>query len=299
VTKLLVRTAVALVLLGLIVLAVSGSVPAAGAVGVGTRLRLPYVEQTRPCQATGSSYSLIPVEARQAIDRPVELHPDFNLTVRGWVTNTDPSLRQLVNYGGGADPNAPQLAALFQPARTPGLTSTHRVYDWDWNSNQRGAPISAWPVTLLGMATASGETVHLPGRGPDIYQGVYHALVIYAAPNRITWTYTRYDFITTPQGGYGVHVENVCVDPNLVALYNAAHASGRGSLPALRGGQPFGRASSSEILVSIRDTGSFMDPRSRKDWWQGRAAQERETTGGQPRPIAPTPLPTPSPTPGP
>jgi hypothetical protein len=26
----------------------------------------------------------------------------------------------------------------------------------------------------------------------------------------------------------------------------------------------------SEIQVAVRDTGSFMDPRSRNDWWQGR-----------------------------
>jgi hypothetical protein len=144
------------------------------------------------------------------------------------------------------------------------------------------------------MGTTPGETLHLPGRGPDIYQGVYHALVLYASDVRITWTYTRYGFITTPSGGYGVHVENVCVDPNLVALYNQANAAGRGNLPALRGGQAFGRARSGEILAAIRDTGSFMDPRSRKDWWQGRAAQDGESageSGGQPRPAAPTPLP--------
>ena len=38
-------------------------------------------------------------------------------------------------------------------------------------------------------------------------------------------------------------------------------------LPALRAEQAFGRARGDEIMVSIRDTGSFMDPRSRKDWW--------------------------------
>ncbi|HEV8637544.1 MAG TPA: hypothetical protein VG370_25270 [Chloroflexota bacterium] len=289
--RLLIAPLVALVL-------VASALPA-GAQRASRRILLPYIEQTRPCLATGSSYELIPVEATPEIRYTVETNPDFNLTVRGWVTNTDPSLRRLVDYNGGFDLNAPQLYGLFADGRTPVLTSTHRVYDWDWSNNRRGAPISAWPVTLLGMATAPGETLHLPGRGPDIYQGRFHAMVLYASEQRITWTYTRFGYISSPQGGYGVHVENGCVDPNLVALYNAAHAAGRGSLPGLRGGQPFGRARTSEILVAIRDTGSFMDPRSRKDWWRGRAAQEGDSAGGQPRPPAPTPLPTPSPTPEP
>jgi hypothetical protein len=42
------------------------------------------------------------------------------------------------------------------------------------------------------------------------------------------------------------------------------------ALPALRPGQPIGRAPGSEIDAAIRDSGAFLDPRSRKDWWQGR-----------------------------
>jgi len=293
----LLRLGLPLGLLAVLVLAVS--VQPALAVRPSIKVFVPLVDEAHPCQPTGSSYNLIPVDGRQSIDRPVDVHPDYNLAIRGWVTNTDPSLRRLVDYNGGSDPNAPQLYGLFANGRTPAFTSTHRVYDWDWVNNRRGALISAWPVTLLGMATTPGEALQLPGRGPDIYQGIYHALVIYASDVRITWTYTRYDFITTPTGGYGVHVENVCVDPNLVALYNQANAAGRGSLPALRGGQPFGRASTGEVLAAIRDTGSFMDPRSRKDWWQGRAAQEGESSGGQPRPAAPTPTPPGTPTPTP
>jgi hypothetical protein len=60
------------------------------------------------------------------------------------------------------------------------------------------------------------------------------------------------------------------VDPNLLALYRQADAAGRASLPALRNGQPLGTASGGQVLVAIRDCGSFLDPRSRKDWWQGR-----------------------------
>jgi len=68
--------------------------------------------------------------------------------------------------------------------------------------------------------------------------------------------------------GYTLHVENICVEPSLLALYQAMNAAGRSSLPALRSGQAFGRARG-EIGVAIRDCGAFLDPRSRKDWWKG------------------------------
>ena len=52
-----------------------------------------------------------------------------------------------------------------------------------------------------------------------------------------------------------------------MALYEACNAAGRGELPALRPDQPLGRARGTEVYVAIRDTGSWMDPRVRKDWW--------------------------------
>jgi len=39
-------------------------------------------------------------------------------------------------------------------------------------------------------------------------------------------------------------------------------------LPALRNNQALGQALGFEIKVAIRDAGSFMDPRSQKDWWR-------------------------------
>jgi len=39
---------------------------------------------------------------------------------------------------------------------------------------------------------------------------------------------------------------------------------------AIRDEAAFGRAIDTEIQVAIRDTGRFMDPRVRKDWWRGR-----------------------------
>ena len=95
-------------------------------------------------------------------------------------------------------------------------------------------------------------------------------MVLYAEERRITLGYTRRDSVAT---GYAVHIEDVCVDPNLLALYQAQTDSdgwhNTGYLPALRNNEALGTALDNEIKVAIRDNGAFMDPRSRKDWWQG------------------------------
>jgi hypothetical protein len=219
------------------------------------------------CPSTGQHYDTIPATGG-APSPPADVNPDLNLTIRSWVTVNE--ARSLVDYNGGTDGSAPQLYSLFGNDRTPSFTSTHRVYDWDWPNNRRGAVLTNWPVKLLGMGTSPGEVIRLPRRsGGDIYQGVYFALVVYAEKYRISLHYARNDYIAP---GYGLHLENVCVDPSLLALYQQANGSGRGQLPALRNNQPLGTARSGEILAAIRDTGTFMDPRSRKDWWAGRSA---------------------------
>ena len=106
----------------------------------------------------------------------------------------------------------------------------------------------------------------MPPSGYGIGQG-YAVLVLYADSQRITLKYTGEDSVVH---GYAVHVEGVCVEPSLLALYERMNAGGRGQLPALRAGQALGRARGNEIQVAIRDTGRFMDPRTRKDWWRGR-----------------------------
>jgi hypothetical protein len=187
-------------------------------------------------------------------DRPAEEHPDLNLAIRGYEPTT--AYLGLVDYDGGIDPNAPQLAGLFADHRVP-----HR---WEWDCDCLGPVYTSPQVTLLGMATAPDETIHVPASGYDIGGG-YEVLVLYAAPQRITLKYTGEDNVVR---GYTLHVENVCIDPTLVALYEERNEAGRSQLPALRAGQAFGYAQQGEIGVVIRDTGAFLDPRSRKDWWQ-------------------------------
>ena len=235
-------------------------------VGVTVAGTTPPTPQPSPsaCQAIpGVSYGSLSISGSPS-DRPAEAHPDINLSIRGW-SGVSESLG-LVNYNGNTDSRAPQLPGLFSDNRTPRFTSAARVYNWDWGANRRGGLITTWPVTLLGMAATSGEVIRLPDSGYDIGSG-YDALVLYATETRLTIKYTREDNVVR---GYTLHLENVCTEPSLLALYRQLNAQGRRTLPALRPGQPLGRATSSQILAAIRDTGNFMDPRSRKDWWRGR-----------------------------
>ncbi len=214
------------------------------------------------CAPTGETYgTLAPFDPSTG---DVSTQPDINLAVRGYTPTT--AYLGLVDYGGNIDPNAPQLYTLFQDNRTPFFNAAYKVYRWDWTCNCRGGPILKWDVTLLGMQTTPGEKIRLPVSGYDIGGG-YGALVLYAERTRVTLQYTRDDNVIS---GYTIHLENICVDPNLLALYQQMNAAGRAQLPALFPGQPLGRAPGTEIDAAVRDSGSFLDPRSRKDWWQGR-----------------------------
>jgi hypothetical protein len=194
-------------------------------------------------------------------DRPAEVHADLNLAMRAYEVTG--GYHGLVDYGGSADTKAPKLYTLFADQRVPSFPTLYQVYNWDWGCNCRAGLATNYPVTLAGMGTAFDEVLRLPDSGYDIGSG-YEALVLYASEKRITLKYTRDDNVVS---GYTIHVENVCVEPSLLALYRQMNNAGRGQLPALRAGQPFGRALTTEIGVAIRDAGTFMDPRSRQDWW--------------------------------
>lgn len=215
---------------------------------------------------TPGRYLSIPVDGPPT-DRPAALHGDLNLALRGY-TPTIGALT-LLDIDGDTDPDAPQLDTIFEPPRLPTITAVFRVNDWDWGCGPdgcRGAPLSEPPVTLISVATAPGEPLFIPWRAPEVHGGGFRAMVIYADVTRLTLVYTRHD---TAAGGYVVHLEDMQVDAGLLALYEATNAAGRGRLPALQLGERIGYAAGSTLKVAIRDTGSFMDPRSRKDWWMG------------------------------
>jgi hypothetical protein len=187
-----------------------------------------------------------------------------------------------VDYDGPVDGRGPQLYSLFGDNRVPAFSSVSQVNSWDWATNSRGAPIDYPPVTLASAIVSPGEILRVPQseynigtrtlRPPRGYfddspvddSNRFEVLVLYVNENRITFKYTREDNVVS---GYTLHIENVCVAPELLNLYRALNSAGRSQLPALKQGQPFGRAMSPEIGMVIRDNGTFMDPRTRKDWW--------------------------------
>jgi len=167
---------------------------------------------------------------------------------------------------GPTDHRAPQLAGLFGDKRTPIVSGVYQAHNWNWGNNSRGSTITDFEVTVAGFQVKPGEVIHAPKADYSIGQG-YAVLVLYAGKERITLKYTGEDSVVS---GYTIHIDGVCVEPSLLALYEEKNKAGRGQLPALRAEQALGRARGNEIQVAIRDTGRFMDPRVRKDWWRGR-----------------------------
>ncbi len=231
---------------------------------------LPLIRQDAPpCPATSPrQYAIIPV-LPPVTDRPAAQHADLNLALRGAQPVAAPLT--LVDYGGATDPDAPQLAGIFSDDRTPTFVSAAQVRAWDWMCGTatgcRGEAITWPPVTLLAVRTMPDEPLAIPDRAAEIFGGGYVALVLYAEEQRLTLKYTREDNVVY---GYTVHLEALCVDPNLLATYRRANSQGRSSLPGLRNGQAVGSARGGQVQVAVRDVGAFMDPRSRKDWWQDR-----------------------------
>jgi len=208
----------------------------------------------------------IPV-AGAPVDRPAEVNGDLNLALRGFSATS--AARTLIDIGGPTDDDPPQLAALFSPARAPVISAVYRVNEWNWGCGAngcRGAAIEHPPVTMIALSTRIGESLYLPTRNAEIHSSGYKALVLYADERRITLKYTRED---SPVWGYMIHLEEIGVDPSILQRYREMNAAGRGHLPALRNGDLVGYAIAPTVKVAVRDTGMFMDPRTRKDWWKG------------------------------
>ncbi len=223
---------------------------------------VPAAPPAPSCDIPNTNYQKIGVHDPMDVDP--ETDPDLNLGYRGYKQVNAPL--QLVTYAGKApDTKAPQLPGMFANNRVPTFTSTHQRYRWNYECDCPLDTYSKWPATVLGMKTTPGEVIYTPESGYNIGGG-YEYIVMYAAPTRVT----LHIGIEDDFAGYVVHVEDVCVDSDLLALYRQLDAAGRGELPALRGHQAFGRAIGGEIKVAMRDSGSYMDPRSRNDWWQGR-----------------------------
>lgn len=214
------------------------------------------------CEISNTRYETLSVSG-PAIGVNPEKNIDLNLRYRGFKQTNAPL--NLVSYGPIDDRLAPQFSAMFGDNRLPGFVKTYQRYRWDDDCNCPVDTYSPWPATVLGMRTKLNEVIGAPDSGYDIGGGK-EFMVLYAGDTGITLHVGREDELY----GYVIHIEGICVEPDLLALYRQTHAAGRGELPALRARQPLGRALTDEIQVAVRDNGHFMDPRSRNDWWQGK-----------------------------
>ncbi|MGC8782282.1 MAG: hypothetical protein ACP5UQ_15585 [Anaerolineae bacterium] len=254
------------------------------------RLYLPVLFRLPPsfaCPAgSTNSYASGPAWQYDLDDpvRPAVAHADKNLALRGYARNNDAGFyRELVNYGTDDPTPPPQLATLFDPPRVPPLVGFYRVHDWNWAPSpapgSRGDPLMTWPITALGLQTTPGEALRVPTSAYDIGQG-FEVIVLYADERRVALRYARED--SAGAQGYTVHVDGLCTDPNLLALYSRLDASDGPRyvyrppeqrpytypLPVLAAGQVIGLARTAEVVVAVVDSGSFMDPRSCNEWWQ-------------------------------
>lgn len=259
---------------------------------------LPLILKPATCPGTSGNVYAAGTALQFDMDdpvRPAYEHADKNLALRGYTLNTDPGLRrELLDFGKDDPTQPPQIATLFSPARVAPLLSFYQIGQWIWAAppepGHRGAPVASPPVTALGLATTPGETLHVPRSGYDIGGGM-EVLLIFADEDTVALRYTREDSSGAP--GYTVHVDNICTDPNLLALYQSLDDPGGPryvykppwqrpyayNLPNLPAGQPFGVARYGEVVVAIVDSGTFMDTRSCGGWWQIRPGY-----GGCPQP---------------
>lgn len=225
--------------------------------------KLPPPPPPLDCDLPGTNYTTIPIKGDPLVVN-AETHPNMNLSARGYIPVNEGL--GLVQLGSVQDSRAPQFPALFGDLRTPAFTTAYQAYKWDDDFTHPIGVETGWKVTVLGMGTQRGETIYTPDSDYEIAAGGYEYLVMYAGDSDLTLHIGSEDEFY----GYVLHIDGVCTDPDLLALYRQSDATGRHNLPVLRGHQAFGKALSGEIQIAIRDWGGFLDPRSRNDWWQGR-----------------------------
>ncbi|PIU03476.1 hypothetical protein COT44_03460 [Candidatus Shapirobacteria bacterium CG08_land_8_20_14_0_20_39_18] len=205
--------------------------------------------------------------------RTAETDLDLRISLRGLVQI--PIGEQGHNYGlfYFAHPvnSAPRLCGLVEDDARPVVTTLYRIHQYDSGTN---LPIDALETikenpsdyaSVVGFSTNGSSTgnILVPAAPFSIGNGK-QVMVYYASSNEIFIMYNTGGGI---RNGYGIHIMgNFTVRPELLALYNQLNAAGRVQLPALGASEILGTAHG-DIQVAIRDTGGFMDPRWKNDWW--------------------------------
>jgi len=211
----------------------------------------------------GETYTAISVVPEGSLPPSPSAEEDagFNINLLDFQTRSD---HRHWEYVGDGLYSPPQFAYVYADPHRPSISEAYQLY---YNGELATAPFLRVDVSALGLPTTAGQAIHVPDRfggGVVIDVHGYKALVLYASQQSITLKYTREDGLA---GGYTVHIDGICVEPTLQALYDQVDAEGRTDLPAVFGHQPIGRAWGEEIRIAIRDVGTLLDPRWLGDWW--------------------------------
>jgi hypothetical protein len=249
------------------------SIPQPVSAQSGGVIYLPLISKPEGCSTTSSAqFGLINIDGGYYKgNRLTDENADLRLSVLGFVETNAPL--GFVTYDGPFDPSdALRFDGIFEPNRIPAFTKAFKRRDWNWNESgppPYGTPGGAnndWPVSTLNFGATRGEGVFPAERAREIGGG-FNAMVLYAGPEEITLAYYRQDGVSD---GFVVYLSGFCVDPNLIALYRAQTAGGRrstGLLPGVRNNQRLGTVKNDFVTIAIRDRGTFLDPRSQRDWW--------------------------------
>ncbi|MBI3384598.1 hypothetical protein HY030_00175 [Candidatus Gottesmanbacteria bacterium] len=222
-----------------------------------------------PTPKVGSGPTTTPSPVKYFTD-PAGVHPDKNpFDVRGY-QKIDGALN-LIPYQHPLDPKAPNLSTLIQGNTKPEIGSVYQVYDWNNATNKRGELIKPSDsalqgkdfATAVGLKIPEGEIIKVPQSGYG-FNG-YQAVVLFANSDSISIKYTPADSVAV---GYTLHLNNLNVSPEILKLYDKAVEGGRTKLPALPDGFVLGTSKNGDMLLSIVDTGRFLDPRWELDWWR-------------------------------
>lgn len=188
-----------------------------------------------------------------------EVNPDY-LIILELIEQYSPTDLQLQDFYHPVDGLAPQLTGLIKNSPYPAISNIY------WLSGHQRPAFADLPsnyVPVTGFTISPGQQVMVPPSGYDI-SGGYTAMIVHLDDNSIVLKYTSSDNIVD---GYTIYLEGINPSPELKGLYNQAIATGRSHLVAVDAFQALGTAYGEEIIVAIRDKGTFWDPRWKQDWW--------------------------------
>lgn len=180
------------------------------------------------------------------------LDPDVNIRLRGW-TPSIVSPNAIIPHPENTDTKQPQLSSTF--STSPNFLNFFQVH-------ARGG--QGYEGSVAGLANIkmdSGQQIKAPITGYEIAPG-YNYVVLYMSENDVVIHNTLDDSVAS---GYTIHFLDIKPNPALKALYDQNERFGRKQLVEISCETVIGTADGNP-LVSMRDTGSFMDIRY-IDWW--------------------------------